>query len=89
MQYRRKMSLNSANEKIKNSRYLKLLDANNDYVLTFLTYIKLRFVKKSGQKLSTLSRIIPFVDFSFKKKTNDFFLSQFSYCQPVWMSHSD
>ena len=50
---------------------------------------QMRFVKESGQKLSTLSRIIPFVDFSFKKKANDFFLSQFSYCQPVWMSHSD
>ena len=44
---------------------------------------------KAGQKLNTLSRVIPYMDVSKRRiLLNAFFILQFSYCPLVWMFHS-
>ena len=56
--------------------------------LTFQTHIK-KNSKKEAHKLNALSRIIPSMDFPEKKKTNYCFLmSQFNFCQLVWMCYN-
>ena len=45
--------------------------------------------KKVSLKLNALSRITPRLDFKKKKfLMNSFFLSQFNYCQLIWMCHN-
>ena len=82
------ISLNVENEVIKNSKCRKLLGIKFDNKLTFKTHID-DICKKAGQKLNALSRITPYMGFS-KKRTlvNAFFLSQFNYCQLIWMCHN-
>ena len=42
--------------------------------------------QKPGQKLNAISRIKPYMDFPKKcLLVNEFFYSQFNYCQLVWM----
>ena len=42
-------------------------------------------IKKTSRKVSTISRIFPFMDLT---KMNSFFNSQFSYCPFIWMCHN-
>ena len=45
--------------------------------------------KKASLKSNTLSRITPHLDFKKKKLLiNSFFISQFNYCQLIWMCHN-
>ena len=45
--------------------------------------------KKVSLKLNALSRITPRLDFKKKKLLmNSFFMSQFNYCQLIWMCHN-
>ena len=46
-------------------------------------------INKVIRKVNTLSRVMPYMSLSKKKKlVNSFFNSQFSYCPLVWMFHS-
>ena len=76
------------NKEICNSSYEKLLGVTIDTKLSFNIHID-SICKKAGLKLNALSRITPYLDFSKKKLLiNAFFLSQFNYCQLVWMFHN-
>ena len=47
------------------------------------------FAKKAGLKLNALARITPYIDLTKKRLLlNGFFMSQFNYCQLVWMCHN-
>ena len=59
-----------------------------DSKLSFNTHID-DICKKASLKLNALSRTTPHLD--FKKETlliNSFFISQFNYCQLIWMFHN-
>ena len=43
--------------------------------------------KKAGLKLNTLARIKPYMDLDKRLLLNASFMSQFNYCQLVWMCH--
>ena len=57
--------------------------------LKFENYLDDASKKASNSKINALSRFIPFMNLSKKKKLrNSFVKSQFSYCPLVWMCHS-
>ena len=57
--------------------------------LKFENYLDDVSKKASNNKINALSRFIPFMNLSKKKKLmNSFVKSQFSYCPLVWMCHS-
>ena len=60
--------VNVENNPIKNSKYKKLLDVKTDYKQTFNFHID-EICKKAGQKMNTLSRIVPYTNI---KKTHSF-----------------
>ena len=71
-----------------NSPCEKLLSVRFDSKLTFDAHIN-DICKKADLKLNALVRITPFMNLN--KKTllsNAFFMSQFNYCQLVWMCHN-
>ena len=74
--------------KIKNSEYQKLLEIKVDTKLNsneHLNYI----ISKAGRKVNALSRIMPYMSLSKKKKlVSAFFNSQFNYCPLIWMFHN-
>ena len=74
--------------KIKNSEYQKLLEIKVDTKLNFnehLNYI----ISKACRKVNALSRIMPYMSLSKKKKlVSSFFNSQFNYCPLIWMFHN-
>ena len=56
--------------------------------LTFDAHID-EICEKAGLKLNALARITPHMDLNKKRLLlNVFFMSQFNYCQLVWMCHN-
>ena len=82
------ISLSIESEVIKNSKCRILLGKKFDNRLTFKNHID-GICKTAEQILNALSRIKPYMGFT-KKCTlvNAFFLSQFNYCNLVWMCHN-
>ena len=73
---------------IKNSEYEKLLGIKVDTKLNFNEHLN-DIISKASRKVNALSRVMPYVSLSKKKKLgNSFFNSQFSYCPLIWMFHS-
>ena len=84
----KKVSLIVENKDINNSTHERLLGVTIDLKLSFNTYID-HICKKASLKLNALSRITPHLDFKKKKLLiNSFFMSQFNYCQLIWMCHN-
>ena len=82
------VSLTIETQKIKNSKFEKLLGIKLDSKLNFNSHIH-DICQKAGQKLNAISRITPYMDFAKRRLlVNAFFYSQFSYCQLVWMCHN-
>ena len=82
------VSLTIETQKIKNSKFEKLLGIKFDSKLNFNSHIH-DICQKAGQKLNAISRITPCMDFAERHLlVNAFFYSQFSYCQLVWMCHN-
>ena len=78
------MSLIVENKEINNSTHERLSGVTLDSELSFNTHID-HICKKASRKLNALSRITPHLDFKKKKLINSFFMSQFNYCQLIWM----
>ena len=75
-------------QKIKNSKFEKLLGIKLDSKLNLNSHIH-DICKNAGQKLNALFRITPYTDFVKRRLlVNAFFYSQFNYCQLVWMCHN-
>ena len=84
----KKVSLIVENKEINNSTHERLLGVTIDSKLSFNTHID-HICKKASLKLNALSRITPHLDFKKKKLLiNSFFMSQFNYCQLIWMCHN-
>ena len=84
----KKVSLIAENKEINNSAHGRLLRVKIDSKLSFDTHID-KICKKASVKLNTLPRISPLLDFKKKKLLiNSFFISQFNYCQLIWMCHN-
>ena len=83
-----KVNITVENQKICNSPCEKLLGVRFDSKLTFDAHIN-EICKKAGLKLDALARITPYMDSNKKRLLlNEFFMSQFNYCQLVWMCHN-
>ena len=66
----------------------KLLGVNVDNKHKFNEHLE-SILKKAGQKVNALSRILPYINFEKRRiLMNSFFTSQFNYCPLVWMFHS-
>ena len=84
----KKVSLIVQNQEINNSTHERLLGVKIDSKLSFNTHID-DTCKKESLKLNALSRITPHLDCKKKKlMIYSFFLSQFNYCQLIWMCHN-
>ena len=82
------VSLTIETQKIKNSKFEKLLGIKLDSKLNFNSHVH-DICQKAGQKLNAISRITPYMDFAKRRLlVNAFFHSQFNYCQLVWMCHN-
>ena len=82
------ISLTTEKQKLKNSKFGKLLGIKLDSRLNFNFHIH-DICQNSGQKPNAISRITPYIDFSkMDLLVNAFFYSQFNYCQLVWMCHN-
>ena len=82
------VSLTIETQKIKNSKFEKLLGMKLDSKLNFNSHIH-DICQKAGQKLNAISRITPYMDFAKRRLlVNAFFYSQFNYCQLAWMCHN-
>ena len=82
------VSLAIETQKIKNSKFEKLLGIKLDSKLNFNSHIH-DICQKAGQKLNAISRITPYTDCAKRRLlVNAFFYSQFNYCQLVWMCHN-
>ena len=83
-----KVNITVENQKMCNSPCEKLLGVRFDSKLTFDAHIN-DICKKAGLKLNALARITPYMDLNKKKLLlNAFFVSQFNFCQLVWMCHN-
>ena len=83
-----KVNIILENQKMCNSPCEKLLGVRFDSKLTFDAHIN-DICKKAGLKLNALARITPYMDLNKKRLLlNAFFMSQFNYCQLVWMCHN-
>ena len=83
-----KVNITVENQKMCNSPCEKLLGVRFDSKLTFDAHIN-DICKKAGLKLNALARITPYMDLNKKRLLlNAFFMSQFNYCQLVWMCHN-
>ena len=73
---------------IKNSEYEKLLGIKVDAKLNFNKHLN-DIISNASRKVNALSRIMPYMNLSKKKKfVSSFFNSQFNYCPLIWMFHS-
>ena len=78
-----KVTLIIETQKIKNSKFKKLLGIKLDLKLNFTSYIH-DICQKAGQKLNAMSRITPYMDFAKRHLlVNAFFYLQFNYCQLI------
>ena len=76
--------------KIKNSEYEyeKLLGNKGDTKLNFNQHLN-DIISKARRKVNALSRVMPYMNLSKKKKlVSSFFNSQFNYCSRIWMFHN-
>ena len=81
------VNLTIENQKIKSSKFEKLLVVKLDSKVNFNSLVH-DICQKAGQKLNAISRITPYKDFAKRRLlVNAFFYSQFAYCQLVWMCH--
>ena len=82
------VSLTIETQKIKNSKFVKLVGIKLDSKLNFNSRIH-NICEKAGQKLNAISTITPYMDFAKRHLVvNAFFYSKFNYCQLVWMCHN-
>ena len=82
------VSLTIGNQKIKSSKFEKLLGIKLDSKLNFNSHLH-DICQKTGQKLNAISRITSCMNFEKKRLlVNAYFYSQFNYCQLVWMCHN-
>ena len=73
---------------IKNSEYEKLLGIKVDGKLNFNEHLN-DIISKASRKVNALSRVMPYMNLSKKKKlVSSFSNSQFNYCPLIWLSHS-
>ena len=78
--------INAENNQITNSKCEKLLGIKIDHKLTFNAHID-EICKKTGQKMNSLSRVIPYMNITKRRSLlNSFFMSQFNYCPLRWIS---
>ena len=83
------MNLKIGNINIENSACEKLPVVKVDNKVNFNEHLDGIIKKKASRKISSLSRIFPFVNLTKRRLLmNSFFSSQFSYCPFVWMRHS-
>ena len=83
-----KVNIIVENQKICNSPCEKLLGVRFNSKVTFDTHIN-DICTKAGLKLNALARITPYMDLNKKRLLlNTFFMSQFNYCQLVWICHN-
>ena len=72
----------------RNSDYEKLLGTKVDAKLNFNKHLN-DIISKANNKINALSRVMPCMSLSKKKKlVSLFFNSQLNYCPLVWMFHS-
>ena len=82
------VSLTIETQKIRNSKFEKLLGIKLGSKLNFNSHIH-DICQKAGQKLNVIYRITPYIDFAKRcLLVNTFFYQQFNYCQLVWMCHN-
>ena len=73
---------------IKNSEYEKLLRTKVDTKLNFNEHLNDR-ISKGSRKVNALSRVMPYMSLSKKKKLeSSIFNSKFNNCPLIWMFHS-
>ena len=73
---------------IKNREYEKLLEIKVDAKLNLNEHLN-DIISKASRKVNALSRVMPYMSLSKKKKlVSSLFISQFNYCPLIWMSHS-
>ena len=83
-----KVNITVENQKMCNSPCEKLLGVKFDSKLNLDAHMN-DICKKAGLKLNALARITPYIDLTKKRLLlNGFFMSQFNYCQLVWMCHN-
>ena len=81
----KKVSLIVENKEINNSSHERLLGVTIDSKHSFDTHTD-NICKKASLKLNALPTITPHLDFEKRKLLiNSFFMSQFNYCQLIWM----
>ena len=77
------VSLTIENQKIKNSKFQKLLGIKLDSKLNLNSHMY-DICQKAGQKLNAITRITPYMDFVKRRLlVNALFCSQFNYCKLV------
>ena len=82
------VAIRTADTEIKNSEYEKLLGIKVDAKLNFNEHLN-DIISKASRKVNALSRVMPYMNLSKKKKlVSSFFNSQFNYCPLIWMFHS-
>ena len=83
-----KVNIIVENQKVYNSPCEKLEGVRFDSRLTFDAHIN-DICKKAGLKLNALARITPYMDLNkMRLLLNAFSMSQFNYCQLVWMCYN-
>ena len=77
------VSLTIENQKIKNSKFEKLLGIKLDSKLNLNSHIH-DICQKARQKLNAITRIAPYTDFAKRRLlVNALFYSHFNYCKFV------
>ena len=82
------VSLTIETQKIKNSKFEKLLGIKLDSKLNFHPHIH-DICQKTGQKLNAISRLTPYMGLAKRRLlVNAFSCSQFNHYQLVWTRHN-
>ena len=88
MNKKNEVTIRIGDTEIKNSEYEKLLGIKVDGKLNFNEHLN-DIISKASRKVNALSRIMPYMNLSKKKKlVSSFFNSQFNYCSRIWMFHN-
>ena len=82
------VTIRIGDKEIKNSEYDKLLGIKFNTKLNFNEHLNDK-ISKASRKVKALSRVMPYMSLSKKKKlVSSFFNSQTNYCPLIWMFHS-
>ena len=82
------VTIRMGDTEIENSEYEKLLGIKVDTKLNFNEHSN-DIISKASRKTNVLSRVMPYMSLSRKKKLmSSFFNSQFNYCSFIWMFYS-